>query len=113
VPKCFPGERKLQFYVLKDFNDLEPWAYNLLEPNPNKAKAIEKDLIHLLIVPGVVFDNNGYRIGFGGGYYDRFLADYPNETLSIVWSRQIITNVPTEQYDIPVNHIITEKGVLF
>lgn len=110
VPKCMPKEKKLVFYELGDFDQLEKSYYNLLEPKTDKTTRVEKPQIDLLIVPGLVFDKNGYRIGFGGGYYDRFLADFPNKTVSLAHSGQIREGLPIDSYDIPVQHLITETG---
>ena len=111
VPKCDPEEKKLTFYQLQEYEQLEIVYYQLLEPNPEKTTKVEKSQIDLLIVPGIVFDEQGFRIGFGGGYYDRFLADFPNENVSLVSTQQLLDHVPSESFDIPVNHIITENGM--
>ncbi|MGA8941500.1 MAG: 5-formyltetrahydrofolate cyclo-ligase [Thermoactinomyces sp.] len=110
VPKCLPKNKKLHFYKLDDFGQLEKSFYNLLEPKPEKTTKVEKPLIDLLIVPGVVFDKNGYRIGFGGGYYVRFLIGFPNKTVSLAHSIQIREDLPIDSHDIPVQHLITESG---
>lgn len=110
VPRCIPKEKKLVFYVLDDFGQLEKSFYNLLEPKTEETAKVEKPQIDLLIVPGLVFDKNGYRIGFGGGYYDRFLSDFPNKTVSLAHSSQIREDLPIGSHDIPVQHLITETG---
>lgn len=109
IPKCYPKEKKLVFYQIESFEQLEIVYYRLLEPKPKETKEIKKSSIELLIVPGIVFDEQGYRIGFGGGYYDRFLTDFPNRTASLVSTLQLIDNIPAESFDIPVQHLITEK----
>ncbi|GAQ19801.1 5-formyltetrahydrofolate cyclo-ligase family protein [Oceanobacillus picturae] len=109
VPKCSPKEKMLTFYKLESFNQLEVVYYNLLEPNPTVTQSVAKMEIQLLLVPGLVFDKRGYRIGFGGGYYDRYLADYPNVTASLLHSEQLVDQVPAESFDIPVQHIITAE----
>jgi 5-formyltetrahydrofolate cyclo-ligase len=112
VPKCIPDDKKLVFYQLHNFDELESVYYSLLEPKPIVENKVDKNSIDLVIVPGVVFDLDGYRIGFGGGYYDRFLQDYSGETLSLLSEKQIMDHVPVESHDIAVNHLISEKGVL-
>ena len=59
------------------------------------------------IVPGVGFDKDNYRIGFGGGYYDRYLKDYKGYTISLAFKDQIIDKVPINEFDLPVNLVIT------
>nr|WP_245975368.1 5-formyltetrahydrofolate cyclo-ligase [Oceanobacillus chungangensis] len=109
VPKCLPKEKKLIFYRFESYDQLEVVYYNLQEPKADETLKAEKDAIELLLVPGLVFDGRGYRIGFGGGYYDRFLTDFPNRTISLAAVFQLIDQVPREVYDIPVEQIITEK----
>src|SRR5699024_2540050 len=111
VPNCNPEERKLTLYQLQEYEQLEIVYYQLLEPKPEKTKKVEKSQIDLLIVPGIVFDEQGFRIGFGGGYYDRFLTDFPNENVSLVSTQQLLDHVPSESFDIPVNHLITVNGM--
>lgn len=112
VPKCIPETRKLDFYKLEDFNQLEESFFQLLEPIPEQTEKLEKHSIELLVVPGLLYDARGYRIGFGGGYYDRFLANFPNRTVSILHSEQLIDEIPNEPYDVPVQQLITENGVV-
>ncbi|ASK63190.1 5-formyltetrahydrofolate cyclo-ligase [Virgibacillus phasianinus] len=112
VPKCDPVHKKLTFYHLHTYEQLEVVYYNLKEPNPDNSQAIDKNSIELLLVPGLLFNKHGYRIGFGGGYYDRFLADFPNSTASLVSDGQFEHEIPVEKYDLPVNYIVTEQGIL-
>lgn len=112
VPKSCPGTSQLDFYVIDTFSQLEKGYVGLLEPNVTSSKRIEKDSIDLLIVPGLVFDKMGFRIGYGGGYYDRFLQAFANETLALTLESQLIERIPHDSYDIPVNRLVTEKRTL-
>src|SRR5699024_4800612 len=112
VPKCSPGSGKMCFYRIDTFEQLEKAYANLLEPNTNKAKLVVKSQIDLLIVPGVLFNKQGFRIGFGGGFYDRFLQDFANETISLASEAQIVGNLPIDPFDIPVQQILTENGLI-
>src|SRR5699024_7963953 len=111
VPKCYPEKKQLIFYELDSFNQLENGYANILEPNPNVTFSANKEQIELLLVPGVLFDRRGYRIGFGGGYYDRFLQDFPNKTVSLASEYQMAESLPNSPFDIPIQQILTEKGV--
>jgi len=112
APKCTPKERKLTFYQFTNYNQLEVVYYDLLEPKANETVAVSKNEIDLLIVPGLIFDKKGYRIGFGGGYYDRYLADFSNQTLALACEAiQVVEAVPAEHFDIPVQQLVTEQGV--
>ena len=66
----------------------------------------------LLIVPGIVFDRQGFRIGFGGGYYDRFLEGQAIRTVSLAHSMQIVDKIPSEPFDVPVDRLVSEKGMV-
>lgn len=68
--------------------------------------------IDVAIVPGVAFDESGHRIGFGGGYFDRFLKKLDCTTIGLAYELQIIDKVPTHPYDVPVDFIITEKRII-
>lgn len=110
VPKCEPKEKKLAFHSFTSYDQLEVVYYNLLEPKPDETEVFEKNSIDLIIVPGLLFDKRGYRVGFGGGFYDRYLAGYKNRTVSLVSEEiQLVDEVPNESFDIPVECIVTEK----
>ena len=66
----------------------------------------------LCIVPGLVFDRNGFRVGYGGGFYDRFLNDFQGVTVGIARSDFMLDSVPREEFDLPCDIIITEKEVI-
>ena len=108
VPKCEPALRGMTFYQIDSFDQLEVVYMKLKEPIPTITKKIEASQIDLLIVPGVVFNKQGYRIGFGGGYYDRFLSGYNGATFALAFNCQIVDELPIERFDIPVQYIITE-----
>ncbi|MFX3674381.1 MAG: 5-formyltetrahydrofolate cyclo-ligase [Paenisporosarcina sp.] len=112
APKCDSKERSMQFYEISSFDQLEIVYMKLHEPNPNQTNKGKIENISYLIVPGVVFDSHGYRIGFGGGYYDRFLSGYEGPTISLAFDEQIIQAVPKENFDIPVQLIITDKRII-
>ncbi len=107
-----PRRAEAEFFILDTYDQLETVYHGLLEPKPSETVRVNKQDIDLLIVPGLLFDKGGFRIGFGGGYYDRFLTDFPNQKLSLAGSFQVVENLPSESYDIPVDSIITEQGML-
>lgn len=112
VPKCDPVQKEMTFYRINSFSSLEAGFGGLYEPSARQCEVIEPEAISAVIVPGLVFDRQGYRIGFGGGYYDRFLARYTGQTISLALSFQITDRVPAEPHDIPVQTIVTEHGVI-
>lgn len=114
VPITIPETKDLKLSLVKDFKELEPGYYNILTPKEGFIRYTDPKLVDLIIVPGVVFDRDGYRVGYGGGYYDRFLSkiDKSVPKIAIAFDLQIIDKVPREYYDIPVDYIITEKEII-
>lgn len=110
VPKTYPLTRQLQFFKIDKDSEFERGYGNIYEPIEDNSKRFDKNDIDLLIVPGIVFDTYGYRIGFGGGFYDRFLIDYKRDKVAIASKYQIIDKIPSESYDIPVDYLVTEEG---
>jgi 5-formyltetrahydrofolate cyclo-ligase len=110
VPKCHPKTRDMQFYEITSFDQLEVVYHKLHEPIPHLTNKVDVTDISYLIVPGIVFDRFGYRIGFGGGYYDRFLQKYKGPTLSLAFDEQVISTVPKENHDRAVDVILTDKN---
>lgn len=109
VPKCIHKTRQMDFYRIDSFDQVKTGYVGILEPDTNITEKLRKDAIDLLIVPGRVFNKEGYRIGFGGGYYDRFLKDFNNNTVSLLWQEQLVDNLPVESFDIPVNHLFVNN----
>ena len=85
VPRTYPQGR--MEFVEYDPDILEKTRFGLLEPN-EKGKLVDQSEIDLIHVPGVVFQSKGYRIGYGGGYYDRYLEDFTGKTVSTIYSIQ-------------------------
>ena len=111
IPKCLPKTRELAFRTFTQFDQLESVYSGLLEPIESETTEVDPNKIDLLVVPGLAYSENGYRLGFGGGYYDRFLTQYKGRTLSLAFHQQIVTNLPIEEHDIPVGKIITDEKV--
>ena len=85
VPRTYPQGR--MEFVEYDPDILEKTRFGLLEPN-EQGNVVDQSEIDLIHVPGVVFQSEGYRIGYGAGYYDRYLADYAGKTVSTIYSIQ-------------------------
>ena len=109
VPKCNPVDRSMQFYKIESFAETERAYKNILEPIPEMTQLVDKEEIDVIVVPGVVFDRQGYRIGFGGGYYDRFLVGYNGKRISLAFEEQLLNEVPRESHDLPVHILLTDK----
>lgn len=112
VPKSIPHLHELTFYKIHSFSQIEEGYAGIMEPNPQQTSQVNHDEIDLLFVPGLVFDQDGFRIGYGGGYYDRYLQHFHHETISLAFECQLVEHIPRNPYDMPVNRIITENNVV-
>jgi 5-formyltetrahydrofolate cyclo-ligase len=112
APKCDPSDRSMQFRYIRSYEELETVYMDLLEPAEGRTLPAGKDEIDLLIVPGVAYSESGYRIGFGGGYYDRYLIQFGGERVSLAFENQLCGKVPAEPHDIPVYRIFTERRLV-
>ena len=98
IPKTYPHG----CMVFVDYN-LELTAFGIWEPR--SGQVVEKTHIDLIHVPGVAFNKGGYRIGYGGGYYDRYLADFKGMTVSTIYPCQLADFQP-DNYDIPIQEVL-------
>ena len=114
VPYVEKNNPILQLSEIKDFSDLEPKTFGILEPKKNKIKNFDIDRLDLVIVPGIAFDKNGHRIGYGYGYYDRLLGKLGDKATKtgLCYEFQLIDKIPEEKHDIPMDIIITEKRII-
>lgn len=112
APRTITKDRRLIAYAIEDLdNDLRPGYCNILEPHPSRCLEVEPTTIDLVIVPGSVFDPQGGRLGYGGGYYDRFFSNQaPQATrVALAYEMQVIPQVPTQSHDMPMHYLLTEK----
>ena len=113
VPISDKKNRNLILSELKKWDDLKPGSYDILEPIPEKISKISSEDIEVIIVPGVVFDINGNRIGHGKGYYDNLLKNSKKTVnIGLAFEFQILDKIPTEEHDLPVDVIITEERII-
>jgi len=99
------------FYKLTDFARLEPGYFGIPEPVSGEIVNWSKAL---MIMPGVAFDRANHRVGYGGGFYDRYLEKHPQlERVAIAFSFQMLPEVPTEPTDICPQIIVTEEEICY
>ncbi|MDD6174436.1 MAG: 5-formyltetrahydrofolate cyclo-ligase [Firmicutes bacterium] len=110
APRCVPGTREMQFYLIERPQNLAPGSFGVREPVPERCPAAQATKRSLCVVPGISFDQAGYRLGYGKGYYDRFLAGFPGKTVGICYEENLLAVLPHGRFDRPVDWIITEKS---
>ena len=103
VPKCYGDEMK--FIFMDDLSRVEKGYANI--PEPIADGPIADDETALVLMPGLAFDPQGHRIGYGGGFYDKFLSREPNHpTLALCYDFQMLPVLETEEHDIPVDYVL-------
>lgn len=103
-------DTRISFAVVKDLEgDLEVGKYNIMEPKIHCAEINRMDLV---LVPGIAWDENGHRVGYGKGYYDRHLATLQTTSIGVAFDFQVLKELPHEKNDFLVNLIVTEKRVI-
>lgn len=108
LPRCLPDHR-LAFHRIGAIEELKPGYRGILEP-PEDAPRVER--VDMLLVPGVAFDRRGGRLGMGGGFYDRLLADdFAGFRLGVAYESQLVDALPTDEHDRLVDALVTEAGV--
>jgi len=106
IPKVL-DKYNMEFYPLENIRDYHIGRFNVLEPNSNKK--MPKNEIEIIFIPGIYFSYNKYRLGFGAGFYDRYLVNFCGIKVGICFNFQYISDFPINEYDIPMDKIITEN----
>lgn len=114
-PRCNAEDNTMKYHIVKSLDELERSTFGILEPKAEcEIYDYEKNAQNdhaVCIVPGVVFDKAGYRIGYGRGFYDRFLNKFEGVKVGFAYSDFIIKSVPRGRYDLACDVIVSEKGV--
>lgn len=111
VPRCADGVVAMDFYQIRSMQDLEPATFSVLEPKLDICKKITDFSDSVCIIPGLSFDLSGYRLGYGKGYYDRFLNRYHGVNIGICYNGCIKNELPHGRFDIAASILVTEKFV--
>ena len=113
VPRCLPGHC-LEFVAIASLEQLVAAPFNLLEP-AKELPAVTEDQKNnsICIVPALLVDTKGYRLGYGAGFYDRFLSTYSGKKICLAYQQNLSkTMLPHTEFDVPVDMVITESDVL-
>ncbi|MBN2479756.1 MAG: 5-formyltetrahydrofolate cyclo-ligase [Parachlamydiales bacterium] len=105
LPKVFKNE--LRIYKIENIEtDLIKGKFQLLEPNPAICEEVDIGIISCVIVPGLVFDKKNNRLGYGRGFYDRFLTQIDCPFIGVGFLEQLTESIPIEKHDIKMNHVL-------
>ena len=103
VPKVYGDE--MRFILLTDLTRVAPGYASI--PEPIDDEPVVNDPTALVLMPGLAFDREGHRMGYGGGFYDRFLTEEPNHpTIALCYEFQLLEHIPTEEFDVPVDCVL-------
>ncbi|WP_296012523.1 5-formyltetrahydrofolate cyclo-ligase [uncultured Adlercreutzia sp.] len=118
LPRCRRGERAMDWHIIASLDDAAPGYCGIPEPADDPLTRIDPSVFTadtLALVPGLLFDARGFRLGYGGGYYDRFLAQFPGVALGLARKGQLVESLAAlgalDAFDRPVNLLATEQGV--
>lgn len=109
VPRCVPDTRNMEFYYIDSVDELSPGMFGVLEPDACPEKLYSERDGGLCLVPAFSYDWRGYRLGYGKGYYDRFLSRFEGNIVGICYSDCVQRSLPHGRYDRPVELLVTEK----
>jgi 5-formyltetrahydrofolate cyclo-ligase len=116
VPLTLKESRRIIPVQIRSHADIQPGSYGIREPKPEIAEkgTLPAPTIDIVIVPGVAFDRRGVRLGYGGGYYDRFLPMLRSDTVKIglAFELQMVERVPVEEHDVRLNYVVTEQRII-
>lgn len=117
LPRCLPASPgEMELACARSEQDLTPGLYSIPEPDPKTCIPVVSPEVDILVAPALAFDRNGYRLGQGGGYYDRLLASKPfAHTLAIglAFDFQVVDSLPVDSWDRPVAAVATNKELLW
>lgn len=112
VPRCIEGKPLMEFFFIHSRSELGRGSYGVLEPdrNPQRLCTCRNGLC---ILPGLSFDRDGTRLGYGKGYYDRFLQKFDGDTAGVCFS-PLLSNrpLPTGRFDVPANIVVTDREII-
>lgn len=110
VPRCHPKDRRLEVHRIKSWADLESSNYGILEPPDNLATRVDPAALDFILIPGSVFDRTGNRMGYGAGYYDRFLlrcrANAPR--VALAYDFQMVEKLQPKPHDQTIDYLLTD-----
>lgn len=110
VPRCIPETRQMEFHYITSVDQLTPGTFGVLEP-PEFYPIVKDFKDALMLVPGFMFDSFGFRLGYGKGYYDRYMAKYDGSAVGLCYSNEFKNHMYHGRYDRSVDTVVSEKWI--
>ncbi len=110
VPRCIPMTRQMEFHFINSVEDLSPGSFGVLEPPEDFPKVTDFSAA-LMLVPGFMFDYFGYRLGYGKGYYDRYMSRFTGAAVGLCYSDELKRHMNHGRYDRAVDIVVSEKWI--
>lgn len=111
VPRCVENTRVMNMHFIRSLDDLEAGSYGILEPSPS-APVLHRTRDAIAIVPAFCNDLSGYRIGYGGGYYDRYLYNFQGVKVGVNYTECVKPRLINGRYDVPVDILVTDQSII-
>ncbi len=109
VPRCIEGTRNMEFYCISSLEQTEKHTFGVMEPIVSQCEKLRDFRNSVCIIPGLCFDLEGYRLGYGKGYYDRFLSAFRGCKIGICYDECVKDKLPHGFFDVSADIVITEK----
>ena len=114
-PRCNAEDHTMVYYIIESLDQLAEGSYGIREPNPSLPvydPIARRNENSVCFVPALAFDRKGYRIGYGKGYYDRYLGTFGGAKMGVEYSACVVDSLPRGRFDTAVDFLVTEKGVI-
>ena len=112
VPRCRDLSGNMDFYLISSLNQLKSGSFTVREPTPDGCKMLCDFDNSIIIVPALMFDKGGFRLGYGKGYYDRFLNNYNHPSIGLCYDEMLTDKIPIDEYDKNVKIIVTQSNII-
>ncbi len=111
VPRCVPDTRLMEFYYIDSIEELSAGTFGVLEPTPDPDKLVTDLSEGICLIPAFCYDHAGFRLGYGKGYYDRFLPTFGGTRIGLCYSACVRYHLPHGRFDRPAQLLVTEKYI--
>lgn len=112
LPACLDKNGNMSFYYIKSIDDLKLGYFSLREPECDESTLLTDFNGSICVVPAIAFAKSGHRLGYGKGYYDRFLQNYTSISVGLCYNELIEDSLPYDEFDVAVDYIVTQSSIL-